>query len=155
MSLNELLQICTAQNVQEGQAHLAFQAFMELSEGQKLHDLQYEFNKTLKKFYLLGKKEKFSAHSDIYVPVLFEEELSPEDLNNWIEILSPVHKKFNLHIRDRDSSSTCYKITQGLIKPNSPNESKELKSKEIEMYEMERCIYKNKKKLYMKALKNS
>lgn len=61
--------------------------------------------------------------------------------------------RINLMIKDRDSSTTYYRITQGLICPNSPISMAMKKEEEANKKQIETEIYKNKKMLFAKALK--
>jgi len=56
-------------------------------------------------------------------------------------------------IKDRDSSTTYYRIGQGLIKPDSPVSMARKKEEEANKKQIETEIYKNKKMLFAKASK--
>ena len=44
-------------------------------------------------FYFIGQKEKLNSKPEIYIPILSHEQLSPEDIDNWMKILNPDNEK--------------------------------------------------------------
>uniref|UniRef100_A0A1S4MYX3 tRNA-splicing endonuclease subunit Sen15 domain-containing protein n=1 Tax=Pediculus humanus subsp. corporis TaxID=121224 RepID=A0A1S4MYX3_PEDHC len=153
--LKELLNFCSTHNLDTSKAHLVFESYIELIEVQKFFTLNYHYNEILKMFYFIGQKEKSNSKPEIYIPILSHEQLSPEDIDNWMKILNTDNEKLNFLIRERDSSSVCYQITKGLIKPDSPLETIDKKNCEYKKNQLNNFIYTNRKQIYTKALKES
>ncbi|EEB18876.1 hypothetical protein Phum_PHUM537480 [Pediculus humanus corporis] len=67
--LKELLNFCSTHNLDTSKAHLVFESYIELIE------------------------EKSNSKPEIYIPILSHEQLSPEDIDNWMKILNTDNEK--------------------------------------------------------------
>uniref|UniRef100_A0A0A9ZBY8 tRNA-splicing endonuclease subunit Sen15 n=1 Tax=Lygus hesperus TaxID=30085 RepID=A0A0A9ZBY8_LYGHE len=129
----------------------AFQTYLELCEYYVLKDVAYEFCVELDLIYLTAREE---GESEIYIPVYVKESIQPE----WLEkvqknICSQRNtKKFNLVIRDSDTTHVIFRITDGLVPPLSPDDVRVKKKDEEEKEVMSSELKKMLPELYERAL---
>ncbi|KAL0280022.1 UNVERIFIED_CONTAM: hypothetical protein PYX00_001447 [Menopon gallinae] len=149
--LAQLKEICHNNKLNDGKANLTFELYLELCEVHKLWDVEHHFCDKLKCFYLTGKNERSSDY-DVYVPVTTDEVFNLEYIDELQECVSPEKKSVILVFKDRDSSSTYYRVTNGLVKPDSPRTGNRKKFEEKTNAKFHRNLIKWRKNLYSKAV---
>ncbi|KAF6199147.1 hypothetical protein GE061_007172 [Apolygus lucorum] len=129
----------------------AFQTYLELCEYYVLKDVSYEFCEEMDLIYLSARE---NGESEVYVPVFVKENIQPE----WLEkvqknICSQRNtKKFNLVIRDSDTTHVIFRVTDSLVPPLSPEDVKIKKKDEEEKEVMSSELKKMLPELYERAL---
>ena len=68
-----------------------------------------------------------------------------------LEHNSVLNFRITLIIKDRDSSSTYYRLSQGLKRPDSPETMSKKKEEESSKKQIETEVLKNKKLMFAKA----
>jgi hypothetical protein len=104
---------------------IAFQVYMDLCEVQAMQDVQYLYSHELDMLYLVGKTGRDShsgSRSEIFLPLSSVSEITPA----WIQKVQDTlctdedKKGITLAMKDHDSTVVYYRMTQGLVPPDSP-----------------------------------
>ncbi|KAL1122741.1 hypothetical protein AAG570_003068 [Ranatra chinensis] len=129
---------------------LAFQTYMELCEVHILKKVDYHYSGELDLIYLTSEAEGKTTY---YVPVSFEEKLTPAWIEKVLEVIRSQNSQpvFTLVIRERDSSAVHYTIGHGLLTLPSPEEVKNKKIEEEKKQYLLNELHKKKSEMYTKA----
>ncbi|XP_012268176.2 uncharacterized protein LOC105693073 [Athalia rosae] len=128
---------------------LAFQTYMELCEVKRLWDVNYKYNKALDLIYLEARDSK-SSPLNKYIPWPAMNAMSLDRIEIMQKELETDRLIFVF--KDGDSTSVYYTVTAGLVKPLSPEQSKEFKRHQGKKAELESEIRKNASNLYELAM---
>ncbi|XP_020283185.1 tRNA-splicing endonuclease subunit Sen15-like [Pseudomyrmex gracilis] len=123
----------------------AFYVYIELCEVKRFWDVKYKYNEDLDLFYFEIKKREHSP-LEIYVPWATKYTISFDKIEKMQQSLQS--KRITFVFKSEDSSSVFYTVTEGLVKPISPEVSQKLKEKAIKKQELEKEIRKNISHLY-------
>ncbi|XP_011148488.1 uncharacterized protein LOC105188628 [Harpegnathos saltator] len=124
---------------------IAFYVYIELCEVKCFWDVKYNYNEELNLFYFEVKKKQNSP-SEIYIPWASKYNISLSKIEQIQNVLQS--ERLTFIFKSEDSSSISYTVTKGLIKPASPETTKQRKEKEEKKYELEIEIRKNTSHLY-------
>ncbi|XP_015602027.1 uncharacterized protein LOC107271002 [Cephus cinctus] len=123
----------------------AFHVYIELCEVKRLWDVKYQYNKDIDLIYLEAKTSRSSPHQ-IYIPWSTANPISLKFIEQMQQKLDT--NRLTLVFKDGDSSSIYYKVSEGLVKPLTPEDSKQQKCVEEKRLKLEREIQKNTSNLY-------
>ncbi|PSN33291.1 hypothetical protein C0J52_20684 [Blattella germanica] len=135
---------------------IAYQVYLNLCEVQAMRDVKYHYNKELDLLYLTGVKEKVSESSlpEIYLPLSTVSEISTSWISNVQDALCNERedKGLTLAIKDHDSTVVYYRVTQGLVPPDSPETGHRKKKHEDKKHSIEVEVRKMQRELFNKAI---
>ncbi|KAK3594716.1 hypothetical protein CHS0354_001540 [Potamilus streckersoni] len=104
-------------------------------------------------FFLSGQSSK-SSPREIILPISSTSSLSPADIQQYLQIIkvdnSPT-KGLILAVCDTDSTMVFYKVTDGLVPPESPEESEQKKEKQSKKIKMRRNHLSHQTQLYLET----
>ncbi|KDR20531.1 tRNA-splicing endonuclease subunit Sen15-like isoform X2 [Zootermopsis nevadensis] len=128
---------------------IAFQVYMDLCEVQAMEDVRYVYSHELDLIYLLGKTQRgpqSASRTEIFLPLSTASEITPA----WIQKVQDTlctdkdKKGITLAMKEHDSTVVYYRLTQGLVPPDSPETARRKKQHneqkhfiEVEMRRME------------------
>lgn len=123
----------------------AFYVYIELCEVKRFWHVDYKYNDELDLIYLEAKKNK-NSNIEIYIPW-------PVSFSITIELIEEIQQTIQTEqlifvFKAADSTSVCYKVSAGLVKPITPELTKQLKEKEEKKTLLEKNIRKNTSNLY-------
>ncbi|BET01502.1 Hypothetical protein NTJ_14318 [Nesidiocoris tenuis] len=139
-ALQDMLQLGCSKEITVLQA---FQTYLELCEYYVLKDVEYHLSKEMDLIYLTVRE---NDETEVYIPIYVKEAIKPEwimSVQRYI-CLKRNTKKFNLVIRDSDTTHVIFRVTDGLVPPLSPEQvkvkKKEEEEKEVVMTELKKCV---------------
>ncbi|XP_014482481.1 PREDICTED: uncharacterized protein LOC106748466 [Dinoponera quadriceps] len=124
---------------------IAFYVYIELCEVKRFWDIRYKYNEELDQFYFEVKKSQ-NSQMEIYIPWATKYNISFSKIEKIQDILQS--ERLTFVFKSEDSSSVCYTVSRGLVKPESPETTKKRKEMEEKKANLETEIRKNTSNLY-------
>ncbi|KAL3872457.1 hypothetical protein ACJMK2_040383 [Sinanodonta woodiana] len=104
-------------------------------------------------FFLSGQSSP-SSPREIILPISSTTNLSPADIQQYLHVIkvdnSPT-KGLILAVCDTDSTMVFYKITDGLVPPESPEESEQKKGKQFKRMQVRRNHLSHQTQIYLET----
>ncbi|XP_078041414.1 uncharacterized protein LOC144472319 [Augochlora pura] len=122
-----------------------FNVYIELCEARRYWEVNYKYKENLDLLYLEVKRKK-NCETEFYIPWSTLYNISLDKIEEIQEGLGS--DKITFVFKSEDGTSIIYKVTKGLVKPLSPEDSKLMKEKEEKKLELEKQIRKNTSNLY-------
>ncbi|KAJ9574783.1 hypothetical protein L9F63_008047 [Diploptera punctata] len=135
---------------------IAYQVYMNLCEVQAMRDVKYLYNKELDMLYLTAVKQtdaNSSKNSEIFLPLSTVSEITPA----WIKKVQDTlcsdreDKGLTLAMKEHDSTVVFYRMTQGLVPPDSPETARRKKQREEQKHCIETEVHRMKNDLLERA----
>ncbi|XP_011644805.1 tRNA-splicing endonuclease subunit Sen15-like [Pogonomyrmex barbatus] len=123
----------------------AFYVYIEICEVRRYWDVTYKYNQELDLIYFEVKKKKCSP-LEIYVPWPTKYTISIDKIEKMQQLLQ--NERLTIVLKFEDSSSIFYTVTTGLLKPATPEASKQQKEKVEKILNLESEIQRNTLHLY-------
>lgn len=123
----------------------AFYVYIELCEVKRFWDVKYKYKDELDLFYLEVRKRENSP-LEIYIPWPTKYNISIDKIEKMQQALQ--NERLIFVFKSEDSSSVLYTISAGLVKPATPEATKELKEREEKKCNLETEIRRNTSHLY-------
>lgn len=137
---------------------IAFQVYMDLCEVQAMRDVQYLYSHELDLLYLVGntgRDSQSASRTEIFLPLSTVSEITPA----WIQKVQDTlctdqdKKGITLAMKDHDSTVVYYRMTQGLVPPDSPETAQQKKKCDEQKHFLDKELRKMRHKLLDRALK--
>ncbi|XP_034942274.1 uncharacterized protein [Chelonus insularis] len=130
----------------------AFHVYIELCEQRKFYNVVYKYEPELDLIYFIAKVTQH-GEDEIYVPWSSKNDMKLRELQKIQEKLN--NKSLMIVIKSGETISLLYRVSQGLMKPPTPQMSIEKKQANIKRMKLARKINKNSRNLYELAKSQS